>query len=98
MAVAPQIRWDRIGRLMLLFVLVALVGLYIRPALSYLETRGQAAAQARDAAALEREHRSLTQRKRALRDPVILEQEARKLGYVKPGERAYVVDDLPKGP
>ena len=28
----------------------------------------------------------------------VLESEARRLGYVKPGERAYIVRDLPKGP
>ena len=31
-----------------------------------------------------------------LRDPGALEQEARKLGMVRQGERAYVIEDLPK--
>ena len=97
MAVAPHIRWDRLGRLALLFVLVVLVLLYVRPALSYWHTRGQSTQTAREVAVLQHEHQELAARSRALRTPGTLEREARKLGYVKPGERAYVVEDLPKG-
>jgi cell division protein FtsB len=45
---------------------------------------------------LEAENRRLEARKKALKDPRALEREARRLGMVKPGERAYVVKGLPK--
>ena len=35
---APRVRWDRIGRLALLFVALLLVYLYINPARTYLAT------------------------------------------------------------
>jgi cell division protein FtsB len=45
---------------------------------------------------LTRENRSLKQRVRQLRDPRALEREARKLGLVRQGERAYVIEGLPR--
>ena len=93
---APQIRWDRVGRVALLFLLIGIVGLYVRPALSYVDTRGRAAAQERELRRLQAEHRRLLARRGALRRPGTLEREARKLGYVKPGERAYVIEGLPR--
>ena len=46
----------------------------------------------------ERERDQLLARRRALKRPAVLEREARRLGYVKPGERSYIVRDLPSGP
>ncbi|MFL5875337.1 MAG: FtsB family cell division protein [Solirubrobacteraceae bacterium] len=92
------IRWDRMGRVALLCVLVGLAFLYIKPLSSYLAARGQAKARDADVRALERERDQLLARRRALKRPAVLEREARRLGYVKPGERSYIVRDLPKGP
>jgi cell division protein FtsB len=92
------IRWDRVGRVALLCVLVGLAFLYIKPASSYFAARGQAAARDADVRALERERADLLARRRALKRPAVLEREARRLGYVRPGERAYSVRDLPSGP
>ena len=91
------IRWDRLGRAALLFVLVGLLALYVRPALSYVATWRQASAQRAQVDALEREHARLEARRAALRRPATIEREARKIGYVKRGERAYVIEDLPAG-
>ena len=41
------------------------------------------------------ENVELRERLRALRDPGALEREARKLGMVRAGERAYVIENLP---
>ena len=92
------IRWDRVGRVALLCVLVGLAFLYIKPASSYFAARGQAKARTAEVHALERERDQLLARRRALKRPAVLEREARRLGYVKPGERAYIVRGLPKGP
>ena len=92
----PNIRWDRVGRVALLCVLAGLLLLYIGPARSYVSAVGQARAKRAEVHALEREHARLEARRRALNRPSVLEAEARKLGYVKPGERPYVVEGLPK--
>lgn len=95
--VASGIRWDRIGRVGLLIVLVILLGLYVGPARSYFATRTQAAQKREAVQGLQRENVKLKERVRALKDPGELEREARRMGMVRPGERAYVVRGLPKG-
>jgi cell division protein FtsB len=92
-----RIRWDRVGRVALLCVLVAIVGLYIGPARSYWTARGESERRQAEVERLEREHERLKARKKALGTPQTLETEARKLGYVLPGEKAYVIEDLPEG-
>lgn len=92
-----HIRWDRVGRLALLFVLVGIVALYVGPARSYFTTRSEAAEKRAEVHRLEREHARLLARRRALTQPQTLEREARALGYVKPGEKAYAIEDLPGG-
>jgi len=95
-AAVSGIRWDRVGRVALLGVLVGLVVLYAGPARSYLQARGEARARNAEVQRLQREHERLEARRRALQRPGVVEAEARKLGYVKPGERPYVIEDLPK--
>src|SRR6059058_293321 len=90
------IRWDRVGRIVLLGVLFGLLVLYVGPARSYVQALGQAKARQAEVGALQREHDRLEARKRALNRPGVIEAEARRLGYVKPGERPYVIEDLPK--
>jgi cell division protein FtsB len=92
---APRVRWDRLGRLALLFVAVLLVYLYINPARTYLATWQEAKSKREEVSQLQREHRQLVQRKRTLRRPGSIEVEARRLGMVKADERAYVVKGLP---
>jgi cell division protein FtsB len=94
---ASGIRWDRVGRVGLLVVLVMILGLYVGPARSYFATRSQAAQKGAAVQELKRENARLKARTKALRDPGELEREARRMGMVRPGERAYVVKGLPKG-
>jgi cell division protein FtsB len=92
-----RIRWDRVGRVALLCVLVGIVALYVGPARSYFTALGDAKAKDAEVERLEREYERLQARKKALSQPETLEREARKLGYVMPGEKAYVIEDLPAG-
>lgn len=85
------------GRVALLCVLVGIVALYIGPARSYWSALGESKAKRAAVERLQREHDRLLARQRALRQPETLEREARKLGYVMPGEKAYVIEDLPAG-
>ena len=91
-----RIRWDRMGRVALLCVLVGIVALYVGPARSYFTALGDSKAKKAEVERLEREHARLKARKKALTQPETLEREARRLGYVKPGEKAYVIEDLPE--
>lgn len=95
---ARGIRWDRVSRVALLIVLLAIVGLYIGPARSYWSTVREAKHRRAEVAQLKRENARLRAKRAALRSTSSLEREARRLGMVRPGERAYVVKHLPKGP
>lgn len=91
----PRVRWDRVGRVALLFVGVLLVYLYIGPLTTYVSTWHESRSKRSEVAQLEREHRQLVQRRRELRNPAVLEREARKLGMVPADERGYVIRNLP---
>jgi hypothetical protein len=91
----PQVRWDRIGRLALLFVGLLLIYLYINPARTWFSTWQEAHAKRDEVSQLHGEHTLLLHRTRALRSTGSIETEARRLGMVKPDERAYVVRGLP---
>ncbi len=92
---APHVRWDRIGRLALLFVALLLIYLYINPARTYLATWQESRTKRDEVSQLQREHAELGRRSRALRAKGSVETEARRLGMVKRDERAYVVRGLP---
>jgi len=94
---APRVRWDRVGRMALLFVALLTLYLYINPLRTYLSTWQEAKTKRGDVAAMQREHRGLAARQRALRAPGAVETEARRLGMVRKDERAYVVRGLAHG-
>lgn len=91
----PQIRWDRVARLALLFVLALLLWLAIGPAASLVTTWRESAQRNERVAELEAANERLAARRDELRDPAALEREARAMGMVRPGERAFVVEGLP---
>ena len=89
------IRWDRVGRVALLGTLAVIMVLYISPARHWIEqsrTAGEQNGELRDLVA---KNRQLKQRVRELKTPGALEREARRLGMVRRGERAYVIENLP---
>jgi cell division protein FtsB len=94
---AAGIRWDRVGRVALLVVLVGILALYVGPAHSWWVTWHAAKQHRAEVARLEAENARLREHVNALRDPKSLEVEARKLGMIRPGERSYVIRGLPKG-
>ena len=82
---------------MLRSVLLTLVALaYVGPLHSLFSTWHESNAKQAQLHQLQREHEALVRRARALRDPRTVQAEARRLGMVKPGERSYVVGNLPK--
>jgi cell division protein FtsB len=93
----PAVRWDRLGRVALLAVLGGILLLYVGPAHSYWQTWNDARAKRAELHRLQHEHAQLVARRRALREPASLMREARRLGMVRQGERAFVVSKLPPG-
>jgi cell division protein FtsB len=89
-----RVRWDRVGRVGLLLMLVAVVGLYIQHALAYMSTRSRTDAQVAIVHRLQAANRALEQQRAQLNDPAVIQQDARALGMVKAGERPYVIIGL----
>ena len=92
-----RIRWDRLGRWALIGVFALVLYLYIGPA-AHAGSRPTArpSSQRAEVAALRAENARLRARQRdAAARRSALEREARRLGMVKAGERAYVVEGLP---
>jgi cell division protein FtsB len=83
------LRWLAVGAL----VLVGL--LYYRPVSTYLERRAALADRRADVRTLEAQHRSLERRHRYVLSEAAVGREARRLGYVKPGERLFIVKGIP---
>src|SRR3954453_14106810 len=90
-----RIRWDGLGGVGPLFVAALVLYLYIGPTRSWVTTYRQSKERKAEVAALKRENARLTARRDALRRPATLETEARTLGMVRGGEKAYVITGLP---
>jgi cell division protein FtsB len=88
-----RIRWDRLGRLALLGMLGVILLLYISPTKHWIEQSSTRSAQQEDLARLKAENAVLKRKARAFSNPGSLEQEARRLGMVKVGERSYVIEN-----
>ena len=95
-AAHTRIRWDRLGRWALLFVLALVLYLYIGPTKNWVSTWREAGQKREEVADLRAENERLRARRDELRRESALEREARRLGMVKAGERAYIVEGLPK--
>lgn len=79
----------------MLVVLGALLYLYISAGASYLSTWREAKRRSAEVKTMERENARLRAERSALSRPGTVEAEARQLGMVHPGERAYIVTGLP---
>jgi cell division protein FtsB len=88
------IRWDRVGRLALVAMLGVIVLLYVSPVKHWIQQSGTKQDQQQRLDLLKQENARLESRLRYLKRPDSVDREARKLGMVKRGERAFVV---PKG-
>ena len=88
-------RWDRVGRVALLCVLVALVYLYLSAGMRMFSTWQQSRHDKAQVAALEHEHRVLLRAHESLGGQATLEAEARQLGMTRKGEQAYLITGLP---
>jgi len=70
--------------------------LYYRPLTSYFETRSQVARAQAELRTMEAQQARLERRLAAQTSDATLVREARRLGYVKPGERLFIVKGIPE--
>jgi cell division protein FtsB len=87
-----NIRWDRLGRLALLAMLVAIVLLYVSPVKHWMQQSRTQAHQQEELNGLQHENAALKSRLKSLRAPGAIDREARRLGMVKQGERSFVLE------
>ena len=88
----PTIHWHRVGRVALLIVLGVILLLYIRPVVHWVQQRNTAVHSQHDLERLREENERLQTRMKQLTGPGAIEREARAMGMVKAGERAYVIE------
>ena len=81
-------------RWLILGVLVFVAFLYYQPFRSYVQTRDALGERSAEVEALRAEKRSLEQRLAEADTPEALAREARRLGYVKPGEQLFIVKGI----
>ena len=93
--VSPRRRARLRGRLLVAGVLLLAAFLYWRPLASYSETRASVAERKADVAALRAERARLERRLARATSIPALEREARRIGWVRPGERLFVVKGIP---
>ncbi len=92
-----RLRWEGLARAAMLFVLGALLYLYLSAGAHMFSTWRQERHDNALVGALEREHRALERQRAILVKRETVELEARRLGMVKKGEQAYVISGLPGG-
>jgi cell division protein FtsB len=85
-----SIQWHKVGRLALLFTLIVIVLLYIRPVVHWIQQRSTAAHSQADLRSLQHEHDKLEAQLRQLSGTGAIERDARKMGMVRRDERPYV--------
>jgi cell division protein FtsB len=90
-----QIGRRRLRLLWILAILGVTVYLYYRPISSYLETRHELAASRADVESLRLVKGELQLRLVNSTSVDSIEREARRIGYVRPGERLFVVKGIP---
>jgi cell division protein FtsB len=82
------LRWLGVG------VVVFIAFLYSQPLRSYLSTRDALAERSDEVRSLRSQKQRLERRLEAGDTPAALMREARRLGYVKPGERLFIVKGI----
>jgi cell division protein FtsL len=90
------VRWDRVGRIAMLCVIVALLYLYLSAGVRMFSTWRQSHHDRAVVTSLDREYRSLLQQHARLSQLATVEAQARRLGMMKPNEQPYVVSGLPR--
>jgi cell division protein FtsB len=79
----------------MLCVAIAIAYFYLSAGVRLFSTWRESKRDSAQVHSLERQHSLLEQQHTVLASPVTVQEEARRLGMVRPGEQAYVVSGLP---
>jgi len=90
-----RIRWDRVGRVAMLCALVLLLYLAVSPVRAFISDVQLSAQRQAQLHALQRQAAVLATQQRDLSLPSTAQIQERNAGYVRPGERPYVLNGLP---
>jgi cell division protein FtsB len=91
---SPLPRRRRRRLLLPLAVLIVMAFLYYRPLSSYLHTRSELGDRRAQVAVLRAEKARLERRLARTMSDAALAREARRIGYVKPGERLFIIKGI----
>jgi hypothetical protein len=86
-----RIKWDRVGRVALTLVLVAVLYSYLGPSLDFVKTYTGTTAAKAELHELLKENRGLHNRIQSADDPLVVDHEARAQGMVAEGETPVVI-------
>lgn len=92
---AAGLRWDRVGRLAMIAVIVALLVLYIRSGISLWSAWHASRSDSAKVVALEAQNSELKRQRTVLGEHWSSEAQARRLGMAHKGEKTYVIRGLP---
>ncbi len=88
---ASRIKWDRVGRVALTLVLVAVLYSYLGPSVDFFKTYTGTTAAKAELHELLKENRRLHDRIQSADDPLVVDREARAQGMVAEGETPVVI-------
>jgi len=86
-----RIRWDKLGRVVLVLVLFAILASYVNPVVNFIDAWRDARTERVQLQELQRDNAALRAKAAVLDGPDATERAARELGMVAGGERSYVV-------
>ncbi|MGZ5325692.1 MAG: FtsB family cell division protein [Solirubrobacterales bacterium] len=90
-----RVNWDRLGRVVLVVVLFAVLASYLNPVVNFVDAWRDSKSTKQELQDLAVENAQLRARTADNSTDAVMVREARKLGMVRPGERSYVIHDLP---
>jgi cell division protein FtsB len=91
----PKRRQLRLNRWLALGALLLVAFLYAKPVRSYLSARHEVAQRQAEVRGLAAQNAALLERLKFSTSTDALAREARKLGFVRPGEQLYIVKGIP---
>jgi cell division protein FtsB len=91
-----RIHWDKLGRVALVLVLIAILASYVGPLINFVGAWQDRRSAATELTQLRHQYENLHARAAAAAGPDPAGAAARKLGMVSPGERSYSIQGLPR--
>ena len=89
------INWDRFGRVALVIVLFGVLFSYLNPVVNFIHAWSDSKSTKQHLVELRQENLQLQHQAASDSSDAVLVREARRLGMVRPGERAWAIKHLP---